>query len=188
MMKIVINSDRVELHTTLASDLLYALLGTVLCACLVVGLVQAGGNLSVFVQSAGTAGRRFGPLLTPIIIMGAAPMFGAWMIGGWLRVFDRVPAICGTTKGLSFHPTFGPKNVVWNLVETLDLDGRQIAIRLRARIWSPWVWLTGRTISPYFKELGLSEARARDAITAMLALKARSVGSEFERAAPTANT
>jgi hypothetical protein len=53
-----------------------------------------------------------------------------------------------------------------------------LAVRLRTRIWSPWVWLSGRTISPYFKELGLSEAKARDAITAMQTLKCRT--SELE--------
>jgi hypothetical protein len=175
MSKSVIDTDRVELHTTLASDLLYALFGTAICLVFLLGLVQAGGNIFVFVRHAGAAGRRSGPVLAPALVVCVAPMFAMWMIGGWLRVFDRGPTITATATGLSFHPAFGPRNVPWSLVETMELDNRQIAVRLRKRIWSPWVWLSGRTISPYFKELGLSKAKAHDAIAAMVEVKARPV-------------
>ena len=173
MTKSVINPDRVELHTTIASDLLYALFGTAMCFLYLLGTVQAGGNLYYIVNHAGAFGRRFGPLFTGVMLLGGIPMFGMWTLGGWLRFFDPAPAITATTAGLSFHPAFGPRGVPWSLVETVKLDGRQIAVRLRTRIWSPSVWLSGRSISPYFKELGLSAAKANDAVAAMQALKAR---------------
>jgi hypothetical protein len=173
MMKSVISTDRVELRTTLASDLFYALFGAAMSAVVVGVFVQAGGNILALGHDAGAVGKRFGPLLTTVLILGGIPLFGMWMVGGWLRLFDRAPAITATTTGLSFHPAFGPRSVPWKAVETLRLADRQIAIRLRTRIWSPWVWLSGRTISPYFKELGLSEAKACDAIAAMQALQAR---------------
>ena len=73
------------------------------------------------------------------------------------------------------------------MVEALELDNLQISVRVRTRIGSLWVWLSGRTISPSFKERGLSEGKAGDAIAAIQALNARMSGSETSGgSAPTA--
>lgn len=176
-----ISAQQVELRTTKASDICFALIGSILGPLELWGAASwvwssdfnhsardvRGGAIFVWINN------TFGPL--PLSI--GFGLFGFWLlclgIGGVWRLVDRSPAISASAEGLRFHPSVCRRFMPWSEVRYVrDVEGRpaQIRIGLARRFWSSLAWMTGTSVRLNRVALGLSEREAREVVRELKAL------------------
>lgn len=153
-------SGAVELHTTIANDVTYLLIGVVLGPLgLWVGAWQVwwvtareldGPREGIFrmVLDFGEPGR----VALSVVFLA----FAWWLLclgaGGLWRLIDRSPAIRADNGGLRFHPSLHPRPIAWPEVTgiSLEMNGtEQLVVRLRQRFWSTNTHWTGHALKLY---------------------------------------
>jgi len=177
----LISAPKVEVRTTKASDICFALVGSIL------GTLELWGALSWVWSSDfshSVQGARGGAIFVwinntfgPVPLSIGFGLFGFWLIclgvGGIWRLVDPSPTISASADGLRFHPSVCGRSILWSEVQYIrDVEGRpaQIRIGLATRFWSLLAWMTGTSVRLNRIALGLSEREAREVVRELNAI------------------
>jgi hypothetical protein len=174
-------SARLELRTTVTSDVCYVIIG------LVFGLPMfvAGATFLLLALQPAIFGGH-GPAGIsgdgePLILAGTGVLglgMGWWMgllgVGGAGRLLHRRPAIVGDAAGLRFHPSFFPHPLSWSQVVSVRqvpggryFGGSRVSVVVERRFWSTWACVTDKAVTIPLLSLRPHQSTRNNALIAL---------------------